>query len=223
MLDRLHAAMHHGLKAAHGLLVFDTMHPFIPVEVQEQVIDALRDDPSSLRVCSLVCHAWLPRARLYLFRSIVLHPEQGVDALLRLLQDKPFIRSFVHQVSVSIRRGDLPNPTLYETVPIKLYSELPHLRTLAFRNEQQGARLRYASFRPTTIAYFRRFSSIRTMYIGPLAFPACTELVRFIAAFPTLRHFHCNALKFRRTGGGVELARRWANSRIQIKSLDVST
>lgn len=188
MLDRLHAAMHHGLEAAHGLLVNDTMHPFIPVEVQEQVIDALRDDPSSLRVCSLVCHAWLPRARLYLFRSIVLHPEQGVDALLRLLQDKPFIRSFVHQVSVSIRRGDLPNPTLYETVPIKLYSELPHLRTLAFRNEQQGARLRYASFRPTTIVYFRRFSSIRTMVYWAVGVPgmygACTIHCRLPDASP---------------------------------------
>ena len=44
----------------------------IPLELQEQVIDSLTNDKSALQQCALTCRAWVPRARLQLFRNITL-------------------------------------------------------------------------------------------------------------------------------------------------------
>ncbi|KAI0762340.1 hypothetical protein C8Q74DRAFT_144930 [Fomes fomentarius] len=123
----------------------------IPIEIQEIAIDVLGDayDPSSLRACSLVCRAWLPRSRLNLFRSISLHPGRSLDNLFDLFQEKPFFRSVVERISVSLRGGDSPDPTLFETIPIRLIgTELPKLRAFTFRDESRGATLPYISLRP---------------------------------------------------------------------------
>ncbi len=198
----------------------------IPIEIQEIAIDVLHDDPSSLRACALVCHAWLPRSRLNLFRSISLHPGRSLDNLFDLFQEKPFIRSFVEQISVSLRRGDESTPTLFETIPIRLITELPNIRAFTFRDESRGATPPYISFRPLALACFKQYSSVETLHIGPLVFPTCSHLVRLVAAFPSLRHPHLVQVEVRdhRTAQvGLDMAIRLANRRIGLRSLDVST
>ncbi|KAI0727465.1 hypothetical protein C8Q72DRAFT_764134, partial [Fomitopsis betulina] len=41
-----------------------------PPELWDQVIDELRDNPTSLRECSRACRAWLPTTRHHLSRRI---------------------------------------------------------------------------------------------------------------------------------------------------------
>ncbi|KAF5391690.1 hypothetical protein D9757_002391 [Collybiopsis confluens] len=48
------------------------MQATLPLELQELIIDLLRFCSADLKVCSLVCRAWLPRSRAFLFRVIAL-------------------------------------------------------------------------------------------------------------------------------------------------------
>ncbi|GJE95352.1 hypothetical protein PsYK624_115360 [Phanerochaete sordida] len=45
----------------------------LPAELLDCVIDEMQDDASSLRACSLVCKAWLPRTSAHLFKSLSAH------------------------------------------------------------------------------------------------------------------------------------------------------
>jgi len=45
-----------------------------PLEVIEQVIDALQDDLSALKACSQTCMSLVPLCRKYLFRSTEFTP-----------------------------------------------------------------------------------------------------------------------------------------------------
>ena len=49
--------------------------PRIPIELQNIVIGELFGDHDTLRLCSLVCHAWLPVARRRLFHHVEIHAE----------------------------------------------------------------------------------------------------------------------------------------------------
>lgn len=45
-----------------------------PQEILEHFIDHLQDDKEALQECSLVCRAWLPRSRYYLFERVTVSP-----------------------------------------------------------------------------------------------------------------------------------------------------
>ena len=193
----------------------------IPIEIQEYIIDCLREDPPSLHICSQVCQAWLPRTRIHLFRTISLHTSQDPVALRRFFQEKPFLKSFVQQLSVSALPYIYPNPTLFETIPIQLLPELPFIQALSFSDRQQTGRPRYFSFRPVALACLARYSLVQTLSLGPLAFSTCTELVQLVSAFPALLRLRCAHVKIRRQGGGVELASRRARVETRITTLEV--
>ncbi|KZT07005.1 uncharacterized protein LAESUDRAFT_652307, partial [Laetiporus sulphureus 93-53] len=42
----------------------------LPQEIHDAILDHLHADFLTLKVCSLVCRAWLPTTRLHLFHSI---------------------------------------------------------------------------------------------------------------------------------------------------------
>ncbi|KAK7461861.1 hypothetical protein VKT23_008291 [Stygiomarasmius scandens] len=48
--------------------------PAIPLEVIGEIIDYAQGSVPTLKTCTLVCHAWLPRARRHLFCEITLPP-----------------------------------------------------------------------------------------------------------------------------------------------------
>jgi hypothetical protein len=72
---------------------------FAAIDVEE-IIDHLHADTATLRVCSLVCRAWLPPCRYHLFGEIYLPGEPGkVEALLELLESDNYILPFLRHVS----------------------------------------------------------------------------------------------------------------------------
>jgi len=86
-----------------------------PLEVIEQIIDALQDDISSLKACSQTCLSLLPLCRKYLFQSIKLTPRPGPPPQLprlpryivlfgRLLDSNPgiadYVRNLVYQAEI---------------------------------------------------------------------------------------------------------------------------
>ncbi|KAJ7040691.1 hypothetical protein C8F04DRAFT_948236 [Mycena alexandri] len=58
-----------------GSFIVSTIHSQFPQELVDEVIECLYDDPQSLRACSLVSRAWVPRSRSYLFKTCNLVPK----------------------------------------------------------------------------------------------------------------------------------------------------
>ncbi|KAH9916198.1 uncharacterized protein B0H18DRAFT_1038775 [Fomitopsis serialis] len=57
----------------------------LPLELCEAVIDCLHDNRGCLRICSLICRSWSPRARRHLFRKVqLLRRRQGLRFLAAL-------------------------------------------------------------------------------------------------------------------------------------------
>lgn len=88
-----------------------------PLEVIEQVIDALQDDSSSLKACSQTCLSLVPLCRKYLFRSIELTPRPWSSPQLprlprkivlfgRLLDSNPGIADYVQNLAYQPENPD---------------------------------------------------------------------------------------------------------------------
>ena len=71
-----------------------------PQELSGYIFEDLRNDSSSLKHCSLVCRAWLYATRTYLFRRVILTPE-NIDPFTLLFIDSPStIRSHVRRLEL---------------------------------------------------------------------------------------------------------------------------
>ncbi|KAF8206382.1 hypothetical protein K438DRAFT_1578301 [Mycena galopus ATCC 62051] len=51
----------------------------LPQELVDTILEYLQSDTSSLKACSLLSQAWVPRSRVYLFETLSLDPEIILD------------------------------------------------------------------------------------------------------------------------------------------------
>lgn len=111
----------------------------LPVEVWEHVIDIIadmKDDSSSLyrenrktlSACCLVCRAWGPRCRLYLFQQIHIVSRESLQSLSVFLWKSPFHARLVQKLQI---KGNGADQSWIATVPAYL-PKLPNLDTLSF-------------------------------------------------------------------------------------------
>ncbi|KAF9644347.1 hypothetical protein BDM02DRAFT_3103092, partial [Thelephora ganbajun] len=47
-----------------------TVHPYLPPETLDYIVDFLHDNRETLEQCCLVSKSWVPRARKHLFADI---------------------------------------------------------------------------------------------------------------------------------------------------------
>ena len=81
-------------------------HLEFPQELSDHIFENLRNDPSFLKHCSLVCRAWLYATRTHLFRRVILTPE-NIDPFTLLFIDSPStIRPHVRRLE--LRRIECP-------------------------------------------------------------------------------------------------------------------
>jgi hypothetical protein len=94
-----------------------------PLEIEEMIIDLLAKDNEALKMCSLVCKAFLPRCRKYIFESIVLNDFEGNNFNLKLpvasssyptthafeclLRETPEIADYIRKLDYAIPLDDL--------------------------------------------------------------------------------------------------------------------
>ncbi|KAM5531002.1 hypothetical protein V8D89_015329 [Ganoderma adspersum] len=109
----------------------------IPQEVHDEIIGSFHHDHHALRTCALVCRAWLPRARHYLFRAVTLDPSPRSCNFVKLAQQCPDIQPLVRDLELrgraatlkawweGARTTDIPWPLL-PTLP----GNVPHPATL---------------------------------------------------------------------------------------------
>lgn len=113
------------------------VHPGIPSELSDRVIDFLHDDWAALKACSLTCKAWLPASRFHLWNRVVLRYGDGTD-YAGFLKASPVITSCITDLTVEFptdRNNDTSREAeatwMTETL-IPIFSTLRILRQLVF-------------------------------------------------------------------------------------------
>ena len=100
------------------------MPSIFPLEIEERILDILggEDDKgySTMKTCSLVCHAFLHRCRKHIFGFIFLtDPEissSTIRALERLLRNTPEIGDYIRELVLSFFQVEnLANPVIQES------------------------------------------------------------------------------------------------------------
>ena len=152
------------------------MPPIIlPIEIEETILDILAEDDeghSALKMCSLVCHAFLPICRKHIFETIVLNasddkvtPSPTTHAFDRLLCETPEIADYIRKLDCNIRNADLTNPSIQ--ISLKRISRLEFLAVslVDSSNPAYGARLDWSN------------NPIRPALLHLLHLPTLTQLV----------------------------------------------
>lgn len=116
----------------------DVAHPELPIEVWERVIDVHTEFgtkscnatvQSSLRVWILVCRAWVPRCRLYLYNEVHITSRENLLAVSKFFHSFP---CHAHRVSRLKIVGGGSNQSWISEFPLRL-PNLPNLTYLTFK------------------------------------------------------------------------------------------
>ena len=108
-----------------------------PLDIEENILNILAEDDeghSELKICSLVCQAFLPICRKHIFESIVLNDynlarSPTTLAFERLLRETPEIADYIRKLDYSIRKTDLTSPSIQESL-----KRINRLEFLTFQN-----------------------------------------------------------------------------------------
>ena len=97
-----------------------------PHEIEETILDFLAEDDTALKICSLVCKAFLHICRTHIFGNIVLNageydvpvgsPRPTTHAFECLLRETPEIADYIRKLDFKIRDEDLTNPSIQESL-----------------------------------------------------------------------------------------------------------
>ena len=105
----------------------------LPVELEHMVLESLRHDRRTLRICSLVCKDWKLTARKYLFRTLHASGKEELQNLPSLLSSAPDIRTNIQILVLNGAGVDVDYCTSLRTL-MELIASLPKLRELEVSN-----------------------------------------------------------------------------------------
>ncbi|KAF8877363.1 hypothetical protein BD779DRAFT_113803 [Infundibulicybe gibba] len=119
--------------------------PPLPSEIFDLVIDQLKEDRTTLMVCSLVCRSWLPRTRHHLFstfsvRTISIPPIDLLRSPLCTIQPHELVNEDSNLFSLSIRTSlgsgmTLVDDHLRALLSAHVFKNLHHLKLKYLRFE----------------------------------------------------------------------------------------
>ena len=101
----------------------------LPVELEHMVLESLRHDRRTLRICSLVCKDWKLTTRKYLFRTLHASGKEELQNLSSLLSSAPDIRANIQILVLNGAGVDVDYRTSIRTL-MELIADLPKLREL---------------------------------------------------------------------------------------------
>ncbi|KAF7377646.1 hypothetical protein MSAN_00187500 [Mycena sanguinolenta] len=176
----------------------------LPQELVDSILDYLEGDPASLRTCSLLARAWVPRSRSYLFESLLINAENIL--VFRDLLRSPCCTFIPHVRSISAERPHRhKNDTCFHEIAQDMRF-LRNVRTLELRLSivVDSANVD-ASFRTGFVAAFPNVTHlILTGYFEALApnydsggeayYSQPAPLIEMICSFPALQSLQIQEL-----------------------------
>ncbi|CCM06244.1 uncharacterized protein FIBRA_08493 [Fibroporia radiculosa] len=172
--------------------------PELPIEIWEQVFDALALDTRELHYkavvkmwlsCMLVCRTWAAsRCRLYrAFDAITLGKKKQVAKLAKIIRQKEFVGGVVR--TVVLHRARLLG--LFATM---VAQKLPKVQKL----EVHGAWPAESLHADATNVFLplAAFTSITYLTLGHMEFPSALVFGRLACSLPNLSHLECTKVHF---------------------------
>ena len=177
----------------------------LPIDALEAIVDQAHDDTPSLRQLSLSCSAFQPRARYYLFSSIVVHALQQIETSHEFLDSRPWLPPLVHQVTLCTVAIPTHHPNrnvrLLDIVPVHLLSRLPNLRVWKMGLEHDDYSLNsWLLFHRSALSCYQRYGSrtnIRHLELSNLPMEDISDFIRLASAFRTIESLTCSYTRFR--------------------------
>jgi hypothetical protein len=151
---------------------------FAPIDVEE-IINHLHADTATLRVCSLVCRAWLPPCRYHPFTEVNLpwNPRE-VEALVEYLESEPdnYILPFLHHVSFYNVQKEYSLYPLFDLLSM-LKQWAPVLKSFSFK--------RY-HLRFDDLEYYFPLNELTQLDINKCTFESSDDLMDLFSALPCI-------------------------------------
>ena len=183
-------------------------YPMLPIDALEAIVDQACDDTPSLRKLSLSCRAFQPRARYYLFSSIVVHDLEQMETSREFLDSRPWLPPLVRKVTLCTtairpdRQVNL-NIRLPDVVPVHLLSRLTNLHTwkMELRDNRSGGNEEASVlFHRSALSCYQRYgrrTSIQHLELSDVPFEDISDFIRLISAFSAIESLTCSYTRFR--------------------------
>ncbi|KAH9830364.1 uncharacterized protein C8Q71DRAFT_842910 [Rhodofomes roseus] len=168
-----------------------TCRPRFPIEVSEHVLDFVWPDRTTLLSCTLVCRAWLPRARLNLLYEVRIR-DTGQDRSLRsFISQYPSYCAVIRRLVISPKNSAAQS--LLSSFPLELAHELAHIEYIRVLNNRRPFTY-YAQSQ--SLAALTRWTSIRKLEIRGYTFSALQAFSRLIIAVPSVTSLVFESLRW---------------------------
>ncbi|KAH9829531.1 uncharacterized protein C8Q71DRAFT_399834 [Rhodofomes roseus] len=222
-----HIAAHNEGPAAFGIDPGSQIRgTSVPGELCDRIIDAVgygvrewdfvtcRD---SLRACSLVCKAWLPRSRMHLWTTVTLCGRNELQALSRVLTKYSHWGNNVFELNIDIDDAG------WQTFPLLLAHKLPRMVQLRLqgRREHNGnlllrplhfsalstftSCLHWTEWRHCAVpsAPLYKATSVTRFQISDVALPSLSALGYVLISLPSLTTLICEFVSWDNDGSSL--------------------
>ncbi|KAI0789342.1 hypothetical protein C8Q75DRAFT_155641 [Abortiporus biennis] len=188
--------------------------PRIPWEICLLVIAQITHFPlydnlraTTLRSCSLTCHAFFHPSRQYLYETVQLRSDVNLLSFLKSLRKWPHLQGLTTKLVIDTR-----NPEVYHYLFLYCQTALPNLQSLCF--------IRMPQLHPSLISMHRPFPSVTSLRLRFLTFSSLLDFRRLIDNFfPNLSRIELSYVSFK--SSHVSLPNR-ANVRSQKQLVSLS-
>ena len=171
------------------------VHPGIPPELSDRVIDFLHDDWRSLKACSLTCKAWLPASRFHLWNRVVLRCSSDGTDYAEFLKASPVLTSCIVDLTVEFPTDRNNNTSreaeatwMTETL-IPIFSTLRILRQLMF----VGAAFEDDAFLANI---YPSLSTAKVVQLSMCHFSKFSRFVELVWSCPSLENLRIDTISF---------------------------
>ncbi|KAH9924359.1 hypothetical protein B0H21DRAFT_764787 [Amylocystis lapponica] len=166
----------------------DVLPREFPQEMCDRIVDHLWNDRTALRACSLTCRSWLPTARLHLFHTVRVDPNQSGNPYItetplpRLTNIAPYVRN------LTLYRKETSSaapPTAFPSW-LKKFKNVEHLIV-----QHNGRTWMTEVYRRGLISSFPR---VKTLHLHCVHFDDCEDLWETLQGFPRLSTLHVDGV-----------------------------
>ncbi|KZT02320.1 uncharacterized protein LAESUDRAFT_685559 [Laetiporus sulphureus 93-53] len=198
------------------------MPAVLPLELYDEAIDHLWDDPKALAACSLTCRAWVPTSRLHLFRTVRVQNAKHCAGFAAVLAAAPVIARYVHRLTISAeydgfdQSGQAVEDDEWVNDVVKWVDKLECVRTVGL------SRLRWGALMPETQdTLMRLFKNVRMLFLFEVRFDASRDVLDFLSAFPVLDELYFHGVSWaHESPAPLMLSGRESLSKPQIMAKD---
>ncbi|KAF8877170.1 hypothetical protein BD779DRAFT_119044 [Infundibulicybe gibba] len=155
----------------------DHQLPYIPLELIQVIVEQLVDSKATLRVCALVCNAWLPIAFRVLFYRFTVRVYAMSDDDLHKLHAGHIFPHYVSCLNIRNSPGRGISPATFEGI----LSLFDHATRISMTHYELGP-IAHLGFLHQTHPHLRELELMST------SFTSVRSLQTFIAAFSHLEH-----------------------------------